>query len=149
MANFTIKNYLQQNNSSLSLLLSKLERLKQWNYYLQESVGIDNPLLNHCQIVNLLENKLILMVDSPTWMTRMRFYVPELLAKLQQYDGLKHIKDIQCKVYPSAALKSKKNKQKPALLSAKTAHEVQETAKKVGDETIRKILEKIASRIKM
>lgn len=149
MPNFNIKNYLQENTPSLGVLLSKLAQLKQWNLCLQESVGVNHPLLNHCQIVNLLENKLILMVDSPTWMTRMRFYVPELLKKLQKYDSLKHIKEIQCKVYPNTSPSRKKLKNPPpALLSAQTAEAIRKSAQKISDEKLRKILEKISSRMK-
>jgi hypothetical protein len=141
-----VHHYLQRDSKTLGNVLNKLAQLKQWNMILRECLGDEAHLMDHCQIVNISVNSLIVIADSPNWLTRLRFHIPDLLPKLRQHKGLEHIKAICCKAQPSIHhIKPKRTPKSRLLLKPETAAAMLETAKKVEDIKIRTILEKIAS----
>lgn len=144
----SISDYLQQNTKTLGSLLSKLNQLKQWNTWLSECLVEEPHLMDHCHVVNLSRHSLIVITDSPHWLTRLRFHIPELLPKLRHYPGLEQLKAICCKAQPrNYHGRYKKAARKRLSLKPETANKVLETAKQVDDQKIRAILEKIASYI--
>jgi hypothetical protein len=146
MTNTTIHHYLQRDSKTLGNLLNKLAQLKRWNEILRSCLGDEAHLMDHCQIVNLSNNSLIVIANSPNWLTRLRFHIPDLLPKLQQHKGLEHIKAICCKAQPIIQHgKLKKVFRKRLKLKPETATAIIETAKKLKDTKIKAILEKIAS----
>lgn len=147
MNNPTITHYLKQDSKTLGALLSKLNQLKRWNNWLAECLIEEGSLVNHCQIVNLIGNSLIAIADTPHWLTRIRFHIPELLPKLRKYPGLEKIQAICCKIQPNYMhQKSKKTRQPQTILTPKTASLVREMANKMSDEKLRGIFERIAAR---
>jgi len=142
----SITQYLQQDNHTLGNLLSKLDRLQQWNSGLKECLLDQNrALTQHCFIVNLIGTSLIVIADNPHWVTRLRFHIPELLIKLRQHPGLENIQAICCKVQPNyVSASSSHNREPQQKLSAKSAALLRETASKITDEKLRIVLEKIA-----
>lgn len=146
MTNTLIRNYLQRDSKTLGSLLNKLTQLKRWNALLRDCLDEESHLMDHCQIVNMSGNSLIIITNSPHWLTRLRFHIPDLLPKLRQHAGLEHIKAICCKAQPSLHhAKSKKAHRTRLRLKPETAAMILETAKKLGDTKIRSILERIAS----
>lgn len=141
----SITHYLQQDNPTLSNLLSKLSQLQRWNNGLNECLLDQNKsLTQHCFIVNLIGTSLIVIADNPHWVTRLRFHIPELLVKLRQYPGLENIQAICCKVQPNYVPASLSNREPQQKLSLQSAALLRETAHKVTDEKLRMVLEKIA-----
>ncbi|MBV8802182.1 MAG: DUF721 domain-containing protein [Gammaproteobacteria bacterium] len=143
MTKFTLNQYLNSPNKTLGPLLIKLNQLTQWNEYLKECL-IDKPLTQHCYIVNLDKNALIVIVDSAHWSTRLKFHIPDLLKKLRHYPGLENVRAICCKIQPAYHAKAKIKMRRPSPLSKNTALKVHETAQKITDKNLKKILEKIA-----
>ncbi len=142
----TIENYLQRDNKTLSSLLNKLAQLKQWNMTLCACLGDEAHIMDHCQIVNLSGNSLIAIADSPHWLTRLRFHIPDLLPKLREHKGLEHIKAICCKAQPGMFYGRVKKAQRTRLtIKAETANLILDNAKKIKDEKIKATLERIAS----
>ncbi|MCC2667387.1 MAG: Dna[CI] antecedent, DciA, partial [Gammaproteobacteria bacterium] len=143
-----ITQYFQQESKTLALFLSRLKQIKQWNQWLQESLEEENLLTQHCQLVNIVnETSLIAMADNPHWMTRFRFYIPELLPKLRTYPDFASIKAICCKVRPNYIPATTSARREPQQkLSARNAQLLRETANKLSDRDIKlkAILEKIA-----
>lgn len=147
----TIQKYLQQNdNKTLGSLLNKLTQLKRWNEILRTCLGDQGHIMDHCHIVNISMNSFIVIADSPNWVTRLRFYIPELLPKIRTYQGLEHIKAICCKAQPGVHHgKPKKALRSRLKLNSETADVLLNDAKNVKDTRIKAILEKIASHSKM
>src|SRR5690349_16336157 len=136
-----IHHYLQRDSKTLGSLLNKLTQLKQWNQILQNCLGDEAHIMDHCQIVNVSGNSLIAIADSPHWLTRLRFHIPDLLPKLREHKGLEHIKAICCKAQPGIHhTKSKKTARKRLTLKPETAYLMLENAKKTKDEKIKAIL---------
>lgn len=146
MTQSTITHFLKQESQTLGSLLAKLNQLKQWNACLQECLAEDKALTQHCQIVNLAGTSLIVIADSPHWVTRLRFYIPELLPKLRAHPGLEKIQSICGKTRPADYSLSPKQAaaRHPQKLSLHTAEILRATAQKINDQKLRKILEKIA-----
>jgi hypothetical protein len=145
MIKSTIANFLQTESKTLGSLLTRLNQLNKWNSILQECLAKEDELINHCQIVNLTGTSLIVIADSPHWITRLRFYIPQLLPKLRNYPGLEKVQAICSKVQPNyTKIKPKKRKpqQRP---TTGTATIIREIANKLPDEKLKLILEKIAS----
>lgn len=144
----SITNYFQNENQAFGSLAAKLNQLKQWNGWLADSLPNENTLLQHCQIVSLSSGSLIVIADSAHWVTRLRFYIPELLPKLRAYPGLEKIRSICCKVQPNH-FKSAPKKTNPPLkkLSQENASMLRKTAQKISDSKLREILERIAERV--
>jgi hypothetical protein len=141
-----VENYFSSDNHALGELLVKLNQLKQWNSWLEESLANEKTLLTHCQIVGLSGTSLIAIADSAHWVTRLRFYIPDLLPKLRKYHGLEKIESISCKVQPNIFSIAPQKKSLPQQkLSEKNAAMLLATAEKMSDKKLRAVLEKIAS----
>lgn len=139
-----ITNYLQQDSKALGSIITKVEQLQAWNSYLRNSLE-EETLRDHCQIVSILDSTLIIVADSSAWLTRLRFFLPELLPRLRQYPSLAHIKTISCKVMPISYPKTKTPTRAILSLSPETSALLQNIASKIQHEALRKSLEKIAS----
>ncbi len=146
MTKSTLSAYLQHENKTLGNLLVKFNRLKIWNAWLSECLPEERALLEHCCIVGLDKQSLIVIADNPHWVTRFRFFIPDLLTLLRKYGDFKDIKSICCKVRPLhySAVKPKRH---PLIISKQTAEVVRETANKIKDMKLKKILMRIATPI--
>lgn len=141
----SIKQYFQSDSQTLGKLLTQLNQLRQWNDWLKESLEENASLTEHCFIVSLAGTSLIVFADNPHWVTRFRFHIPALLPKLKQYSDFQGIQSICCKVKPNyTPISSLKNRAPQQKLSKQSADLLLETAKKIPDEKLRTVLEKIA-----
>lgn len=140
----TIHQFLHEDNKTLGALFKRLQQLKIWNAALRESLGPDALVANHCQIVNLKDNQLIVIADSPLWLTRIRFFIPQLLPKLRTYPDLQSIKAMCCKVHPSYQPHSERKKRAPQKISAEAKSKMDEIANKLSDPKLNAALKKLA-----
>ena len=145
MTKSTIATYLQSESKTLGNLLIKFNRLKVWNVWLSKCLVNESALLEHCKIVGLDKTSLIVIADNPHWVTRFRFFIPDLLIKLKNYDDLKNIRSICCKVRPSH-YPSTKPKRQPMIITNQIAEIVQEAAKKIKNQKLKETLMRIAER---
>jgi len=118
----------------------KLQQLSRWvqNMLAQE-------LRNHCQVLNLRGNTLILGTDATVWATRLRYQVPTLLYALQQHETLKQLSDIQIRVQPGDMAPSPPSKRRPSL-SADSAYCLQQCADTIDDKALSQALQRLAKR---
>lgn len=83
---------------------------------------IDERFKPYCRVGNYRDGIVVIMVDSSTWMTPLRFQAPELLSKLRRVPGLAGIAQIEFKVMPSS-MEPEAPAAKPIHgLSSETAH---------------------------
>lgn len=145
MTKQAITAYLQDESKTVGNLICQFNRLKLWNGWLQKLLPEESVLLQHCQIVGLDKTSLIVIADNPHWVTRFRFFIPDLLIQLRQYDDLKNIKSICCKTRP-ALFRATKSKRKPLIISEQTAETIKETAERIKSEKLKTILIQMAKR---
>lgn len=69
---------------------------------------LGQPLAEHCQVVNLRYDVLVLQTDSPAWATKLRYLLPEILPKIRALTGLDTIRAAQVKVVPPECVSTKK-----------------------------------------
>jgi hypothetical protein len=147
MTKSSIALFLQHEGNTLHVLLAKLKQLKIWNSWLNECLPEQVLLLEHCRIVGLDGASLIVIADNPHWVTRFRFFIPQLVVALRKYSDLKNIQSICCKVRPPLHFSSvKKPKRTRLIISENTAECLRETANKIQHEKLKNVLESIAKR---
>ena len=137
--------YLQTDSKLTGNLLARFNRLKLWNTWLQEALPDEALLLEHCHIVGLDKKSLIVIADNSHWVTRFRFFIPNLLTKLRKYDDFKGIQAICCKVRP-LAYRPKQPVRQRLIISDDTAEIVNAAADKIKNEKLKKVLKRLAER---
>ncbi len=146
MNKLTISDYISHNNNTLENVLKKVRILKEWNNILAQCLESDHNIIEHCHVVDLNKNSLIVIADSPHWVTKLRFKIPEILPKIRTYKGLEKVKAICCKSLPyTQNNREKKPLVEPLKISKKTSNTMIEIAKNIKDQKLKSILEKIAS----
>ena len=145
MIKLTLNHYLTSADKALGPLFIKLNKLNQWNQWFKDNVA-DKTLAKHCFIVNVDKTVLIVIADSAHWSTRLKFHIPDLLKKIRQYSPLENIRGICCKIQPAHHINIKNKSRHVLPLSEKAAATFNASAKKINDEPLKKILEKIALR---
>lgn len=148
MIKSTLAEYLQQDSKTLGQLLIKFNLLKMWNARLNDCLPKEEALLQHCQIVGLDKTSLIVIADNPHWVTRFRFFIPDLIIQLQRYEDFKHIRAICCKVRPPH-YRANKSKRQPLVISHQTADVLKHAANKIKDKKLKEILMRMAERQSM
>lgn len=147
MTKKTLVHYLTAENKTLGNLLLKFNRLQTWNTWLRECLPNESALFLNCKIVGLDKTALIVMASNPHWVTRFRFFIPDLLIKLRNYPDFTLLRSICCKVKPvQHAPITAAPKREPLQISAASMQVLQETAKKIQHKKLQLILEKMAER---
>ena len=143
------KHILNNDSKTLQTLLGQLKELQQLSGLFSQN--LEPSLAQHCQVSRIDKGCLIVMVDNGHWATQLRFQIPQLLAKLRASPSLQDLKGIICKVRPEYAPhpQNRKKPRKTASISEKTAENILTTAQSIQDHTLREILEKIASHLRI
>lgn len=134
--------------SNLQFILQKSQQLLTLNESVKVYLGPN--IRPYCQVANLIDNHLIIVVANGSIATQIRFSVPDLLSKFKQNPLLKNIKSIHCKVQPS--LNQSYESLKPAqpimpLISKESAAIIQEIAQEIKDERLKKSLLRLADNV--
>ncbi len=94
----TFEILLESGQNQYKTLLDKVNKLHDLNIFVKQY--LTSPLVDHCQVANLRQGKLVLAVDSPVWATKLRFYLPELLSTLRQQPRFAGLAGIEVCVAP-------------------------------------------------
>lgn len=144
LMNKTATDFLKHDSQTFAGLLLRLNKLKQWNAWMAEFLAREKILTEHCQIVGLDKSSLIVIADNAHWVTRFRFFIPELISKLRNCPGLEKLGSICCKVRPPYYAPVSRGKKYKPTLSAVSAAILRDAASKIKDDKLRKSLEKMA-----
>lgn len=93
-----IHKYLSGSRDKLEKLITHAVEISHLNTTLHSI--LDNILKNHCVIANFSNGKLILLTDSPAWISRLRYQIPSILTQLQQLPEFKGITQIKLRIQP-------------------------------------------------
>jgi hypothetical protein len=145
----TPEDLLQAGGRDLDFVISKVKRLSEIQSLIAKYM--DPTLMKYCQVGNMLDHRLTLIVANGTIATQIRFLSNELLKKFKQDTQLQTIQHIDCKVRPTqsstARMETKKDKYAP-LLSNDSAAVVNEIAETITDPKLKQIMQRIAQRKK-
>lgn len=72
-------------------------QLKQWQQLFAAAVG--RPLIDHCQLLNVRNGKLIVETDAATWATQLKLQQGRIITHFQQ-DATIAINSMEIKVKP-------------------------------------------------
>lgn len=140
-----INTLLQNKNSGVASLISEAKKLEFLNNKLLDLLPAPLPL--HCHLARIDREMLVIVVDSPSWSARLRYSIPDLLAKLKHHSQFFiPIKQIEIKVHPKWRTKTYQTPLKPKPISKSTSKCLSETANSIENEAIKKALLKLASR---
>jgi hypothetical protein len=135
--------YIESDTHDLKFIFDKIRALN----LIQEKVQtyLDPVLVKYCQVANLAENRLVLLVANGSVATQIRFMTNDLLKKFSQDSSLQHIRQIECKVRPAGTKVSEDKKgYQVEPLSVETAAIVRELAESIEDTRLREIMLRIS-----
>jgi hypothetical protein len=96
--NKLVGNLLTCGRGTLSILHRKVAQLDKLTALLKNS--LNDPLRQHCQVANLKDDCLVIMVDSAAWATQIRYLTPDLLKQLKRSPELQHVRTLHCYIDP-------------------------------------------------
>lgn len=138
-----INKLLYRKNSNIVGLITQAQQIAFLNNILLNL--LPSPLPLHCNLGKIDKQTLVIIVDSPTWSARLRYCIPDLLAKLKHHSHyFIPVKKIEIKVKPRWQTKPVQNTLKPVPISQKTADCLIETANTIENKAIKTALLKIA-----
>ena len=97
----------------------------------------------HCVSAQMLDNSLIVHVDTSTWATKLRFQLPAILPALQRQPGLHSISKCDVRIQPGQPANSSPGSHSRQI-DEQTAQQIRELACVISDENLRKRWLKIA-----
>jgi hypothetical protein len=141
--------YLLNKPSELKQVLSKASVLNELNAKL--ATHLDPAIARYCQVANLRDNKLIVLVANASIAMQLRFQATNLLQHLKKDPRLSMLQDIFPIVRPSTETPRLKNAPAHKLppLSAASAQAILDSADTLQDPSLKKIMQKIAKHLKM
>lgn len=125
-----------------SFLLQKAQRLTDTGSLLQGLLPA--PLNEHITVANTHHNTLILEVESAVWATQLRFYIPELLKKLQLIPEMSFLKEVSFYVRPGEREIPPLEKKGP-MMSLRSADLLREIADSIEDPALKEAMRKLAN----
>jgi hypothetical protein len=91
---YNLNSLISEPSGEVKSLLDQLSKINQLN---QLVTGLLNKsLAKHCRVINLRQNILVIATDSPLWLNKIRFQLPDLIEEIrnQGYVGLVNIEVI-------------------------------------------------------
>ena len=138
---------INQPNANLQSVLAKAKQLHHLHKLLQKFLSTSS-LKNHCQVVNLRANSLVIAADSASWCTLLKYEGPKLLDQYRQA-GVYSLQSIIFQVQTPDEIKNKKSvAKKIPLLSQENAKYLLEIANDVSHPRLREALEKLGRNCK-
>ncbi len=93
----TINKLINQPQGDIKALMDQLTKIRTINNNLHQTI---NPLLSqHCRVVNIRKNTLVIAADSPAWANKLRFQIPDLISYFRQ-NGFISLANIDLIVQP-------------------------------------------------
>ncbi|WP_071872939.1 DUF721 domain-containing protein [Atopomonas hussainii] len=135
-----LKHLLKQ--GALQTMLNQAARVARYQALLEQC--LQPAARPHCQVGDLNNGKLVIVVDNSHWATRLRFQEQRLLRQLQACEELRTLTKILIKVHPrssAAPYRSHSARRTPAAAEA-----LHEAAEVIQDPQLKAALERLASR---
>jgi len=140
-----IHKYLSGSRDELERLITHAMAISHLNTTLHSI--LDTTLKKHCDIANFIDGNLILLTDSPAWISRLRYQLPTLLKQLQQLAEFKGLIQIKLRIKPKYVA-SRPTRPHREPISKIAASCLTTLAEHVQDSGLKTALRQLASRSK-
>lgn len=94
-----VSQLISQPSGEVKALLDQLAKIQTMNNTLHSLVNAS--LSQHCRVINLRKNTLVIAATSPAWATKLRFLQSELLSRFRQA-GFFGLANIEIQVRPES-----------------------------------------------
>ncbi len=109
---------------------------------------LEPSLAKNCQVANVIQTSLLVLVNNGTTATQLKFMTPELLQCFKNTPALSHLNELIVKVRPPIAPSqriSQKEIHRPCLpLSENNAEHLKQTANTITNPTLKAALLRLA-----
>lgn len=109
---------------------------------------LEASLAKNCQVANVTQTSLLVLVNNGTTATQLKFMTPELLQCFKNTPALSHLSELIVKVRPPIAPSQRlgqKEIHRPCLpLSPENAEHLKQTAEGIEDEKLKAALLRLA-----
>jgi hypothetical protein len=129
--------------SEVARLLARARALKKLDVELHDL--IPPPLNDHCRILSIRDNTLVLAADSPVWAARLRFHATQLVKQLSNSRTV-NLRTVRVRVRPPASAQASHPARKPVPVSRENSHTLKQAAREITDPGLRAALLRLASR---
>ncbi len=128
-------------------LLDRASFLNQLTYYLRTI--LPETVAPHCQVANIkmVRNNmnLVLITDSPAWSTKVRFYLPTILAHMKKRPELQQLNSVRFKTRPRE-YHVEDEQIRVVHMSNESAHLIAQAANSTQDKTLKAALKRLSNR---
>lgn len=140
--------YLLNKPSELKQVLGKASLLNELSA--KFAAHLEPTIAPYCQVANLRDNKLIVLVANASIALQLRFQATSLLQHLKKDSRLSMLQDILPIVRPRADTQRLKStpSRKMSFLSTASAQVILESAETLQDPALKKVMHKIAKHLK-
>lgn len=141
--------FIEFNARDLKTVFAKINLLEQLSH--KVLACLEPEIAKYCQVANLVESKLTLIVANGSIATQIRFQTQDLIKKLHQHPMLKAVRFVECKVRPAQNQLSNRlttnQSSNMGLLTPETGEMICAMAETIEDEKLREIMVRIGKRI--
>jgi hypothetical protein len=138
-------NYLfAKQSSQLSALIEHAKHLNRLTKTLRELTP--EPLSRHIAVGNISAAKLTLIADSPVWLAKLRYYVPEILKPFCNQTGLPQFRDVRFRVNPAFHQKQNTKANSNNKLSSQAIAQIKSIANALDDPKLKHALLRLAQK---
>jgi hypothetical protein len=129
--------------SEVARLLARARALNKLDAELHDL--IPPPLNDHCRILSIRDDTLVLAADSPVWAARLRFQATQLVKQLSNSRTV-NLRTVRVRVRPPESRHAARPSRKQIPVTRKNSHTLREAAREVTDPGLRAALLRLASR---
>lgn len=104
---------------------------------------LETPLNDHCQVLALRNQVLILAADSPVWAARLRFHIPRLVKQFSRLQTVP-LSTIRVRVCPASRPTAVVNRPAPKRRGTVGKNALLQAAETVSDPELKSALQKLA-----
>ncbi|RUO80073.1 hypothetical protein CWI84_07165 [Idiomarina tyrosinivorans] len=99
---------LTENSSQLRQYQSFAEQFKRWQKQLVDC--LDNELANHCRVVRIKGDTLIVSVSSAAWATRLKFQQGAIITHFSKDATIAPLRHVDIRIHPEAFARQEQQK---------------------------------------
>lgn len=139
---------VQTPNQELQFVFARAKHLQALNQLLLQTLPMQ--LRDHCQLANLADRKITILVANGAIATQLRWQSADLLQQLRLHLPFQHIQEIQLKVRPTplTTVATPPPPRRVNALTPETARIVAEIAEGIDHPALKAAMKRIASHVK-
>jgi hypothetical protein len=130
-------------HSKYACLVSRARTLMDLEALLQKLLPA--PLKEHCRVLAIRDETLILATSSPVWAARLRFHAPLLLKQLSNQQAMK-LRTVRVRVRPPEKAAAPPRRQAALRPGKAAATALQQAAQTISDPGLKTALLRLANR---